>query len=138
MRSSPPATSSPPRPEFWWQIAACAGLDPEWWSDDRSMRPVAVEICLRCPVREPCLNEAVRDGDCGVVRGAMLLVKTRRGSSAVSLVCSICRVRPVIMTPTGHTLYCGLDCAARAAKGDRMPTYVRRAAARVRGQVANR
>ena len=83
----------------WWTRAACAGHDPEWWSDDRTMRPLAVEICLACPVRAACLAEALRTGDKGVVRGGMLILDSRRprGDRAVDLVCSECRISPVVM-----------------------------------------
>jgi len=98
----------------WWTRAACAGHDPEWWSDDRMMRPLAVEICLACPVRAACLADALRTGDKGVVRGGMLILDSRRprGDRAVDLVCSECRISPVVMTATTQGQRCG-HCAGQ-------------------------
>jgi hypothetical protein len=79
------------------------------------MHPVAVGICIDCPVREPCLDEAIRTGDSGVVRGATLFIRGHRRTSALSLICTICQRRPVHISATGHSLYCGPTCAARAS-----------------------
>jgi hypothetical protein len=98
----------------WWEHAACAGCDPEWWADDRAMRATAVEICLDCPVREPCGREALKTGGMGVVRAGLLLTRQRGRMQAVSLVCAHCHRRPVQMTKTGQGLYCGRRCAASA------------------------
>ncbi len=115
-----------PGREAWWRQAACHGDDPEWWADDRLMRPVAVEICLRCPVRRACLDDALRSGDYGVVRGGMLLVQIRRRTVAVPLVCAGCHRRPVRTTPTGTALYCGPTCAeASRRKGGMRPVTAR-------------
>lgn len=96
----------------WWQLAACAGQDPAWWSaEGRPMWPNAVRLCLSCPVREACLEEAVRQHDNGVIRGAMLLVETSRGHSTVPLVCANCGRRPVRLTENGGVpRYCGRTC----------------------------
>jgi Transcription factor WhiB len=61
----------------WWNEAACRGRDPQWWSGDRLMATAAVAICLTCPVREPCLEEALATGDYGVIRGGILVIKKR-------------------------------------------------------------
>ena len=92
----------------WWTRAACVGYDPEWWSDDRSMRPVAVEICLICPVRDPCLADALRERDKGVVRGGVLILDSRRRREvrAIDLICSQCRSNPVVMTATRQDRFC--------------------------------
>jgi hypothetical protein len=66
----------------------------------------------------------MRAGDCGVVRGGMLLIQRQRRSTAVSLVCVGCNERPVQVTPTGHALYCGPACAA--ADGRRTSGHRRR------------
>lgn len=99
----------------WRGSAACAGHNPEWWADDWSMRPTAVQICLGCPVREACLADALRWGDFGVVRGAMLLVEVNRRGRPVSLVCAHCGTRPVRATPTGYARYCGPGCQSAAS-----------------------
>jgi len=112
--------ASPFMSSDWWTRAACAGYDPEWWSDDRTMRPLAVEICLTCPVRAACLDDAIRTGDKGVVRGGMLILdsRRRRGERAVDLVCSQCRANPVVMTATGQDRYCR-RCAGQTALAPR-------------------
>lgn len=96
----------------WWQQAACAGRDPTWWSsDDRPMWPSAVRLCLSCPVRESCLQEAVQQRDNGVIRGGMLLVETSRGYTVVPLICANCGLRPVRLTESGGVpRYCGRTC----------------------------
>jgi WhiB family redox-sensing transcriptional regulator len=46
----------------WRQLAACAapGIDPEWFFPAKggTARP-AKRICARCPVKAPCLAEAL-------------------------------------------------------------------------------
>lgn len=96
----------------WWDRAACAGRDPAWWSsEERPMWPAAVRLCLSCPVRDSCLEDAVRQRDNGVIRGGMLLVDTSRGYSAVPLICTNCGLRPVRLTESGGVpRYCGRTC----------------------------
>jgi hypothetical protein len=75
------------------------------------MWPAAVRLCLSCPVRNSCLEEAVRQRDNGVIRGGMLLVDTSRGYSAVSLICANCERRPVRLTESGGVpRYCCRTC----------------------------
>jgi Transcription factor WhiB len=90
------------------------------------MRSVAVGICLDCPVRRQCLDEALRVGDSGVVRGAMLLVEVRRKRVALPLVCVGCNTEPVRITATGHSLYCGPDCAGRTRRSATVTSRRRR------------
>lgn len=99
-------------PYRWWQLAACAGTDPAWWSSEaRPMWPAAVRLCLSCPVRQACLEEAVRQRDNGVIRGGMLLVDTSRGYTTVPLICANCGRRPVRPTESGAVpRYCGRTC----------------------------
>jgi hypothetical protein len=58
--------------DLWVLRAACASEDPKWWD----CRPVvtdenkaAIRICLGCPVRQDCYDDAVRHRDEGVIRG---------------------------------------------------------------------
>lgn len=110
----------------WWQQAACAGRNPTWWSsDDRPMWQNAVRLCLSCPVRDSCLDEAVRQRDNGVIRGGMLLVDTSRGYTMVPLICANCGLRPVRLTESGGVpRYCGRTCQVasyqRRVRGGRM------------------
>jgi hypothetical protein len=101
----------------WWENAACAEFDPEWWADDRSMRPIAVGVCLSCPVKKRCLDDALKLGDYGVVRGGMFLAGSRHNSWPVSLVCPRCGLRAVRVTATGHGPYC-VDCTRSVSFGD--------------------
>ena len=96
--------------------AACIGRDPEWWSGDRLMGRAAVEVCLECPVREPCLREALAVGDSGVIRGGMLLLRTNRGRQTVPLVCGQCHDAPVMTTPSRYARFCSPACASAAAR----------------------
>ncbi len=98
----------------WWELAACSGCDPEWSADDRAMRATAVEICLECPVREPCGRDALNTGGWGVVRAGLLLIRDRGRTESISLVCAHCRRKPVRMTARTQELYCGQVCAALA------------------------
>jgi hypothetical protein len=95
----------------WWDSAACAGRDPTWWSEQRPMWPAAVRLCLSCPVRDTCLQEAVDQRDNGVIRAGMLLAETSRGYSVVPLICANCGRRPVRLTLSGGVArYCGRTC----------------------------
>lgn len=99
----PVATAQPDR---WWQLAACVGHDPEWWSDDSGRRAQAVEICISCPVRGRCLADAVDRRDVGVVRGGALLSPARDGHGHIvaSLICGKCGARPIpVNHPTKRT-----------------------------------
>ena len=79
----------------WWTQAACAGYDPEWWSDDLAGRRAAVRICATCPVRAACLEDARRQGDLGVVRGGALLMRSRHGLRVTLLFCERCGEAPL-------------------------------------------
>jgi hypothetical protein len=100
MNAPAPTTSKPPSvpepgPDAWWMYAACAGHDPEWWSDDLRERSRAATICATCPVRIRCLEEALEHADVGVVRGGALLTTTRHGFTCIPLLCQRCGVHPI-------------------------------------------
>lgn len=43
-----------------WQKAACKGTDPERWFPGPSTPTFDLrEICQRCPIRRPCLEDAI-------------------------------------------------------------------------------
>jgi hypothetical protein len=90
----------------WWLHAACVGLEPSWWFESRAMWDVAVQRCIICPVRRQCLDDAIRHGDVGVIRGASWLVKGKRGRQAISLICKACGTRPVIYTRSTVGRFC--------------------------------
>jgi len=49
-------------PPSWVVQAACRGMDPAiFLPDDRRPLDAARAVCAGCPVREPCLAEAVAD-----------------------------------------------------------------------------
>lgn len=114
---------SPAEPDRWWHRAACAGRDPTWWSaEERTKWPAAVRLCLACPVRQSCLDEAVRQRDNGVIRGGMLLVSTSRGYAVVPLICAHCGLRPVRFNRTGGLpRYCGRACQRSSHRGRSRP-----------------
>jgi hypothetical protein len=84
------------------------------------MWQAAVRLCLSCPVRDSCLEEAVAQRDNGVIRGGMLLVDTSRGYSAVPLICANCGLRPVRLTESGGVpRYCGRTCQVASSQRTR-------------------
>lgn len=52
-------------PDMPWQSAAlCAQIEPELWFPEKGgSAKSAKEICMRCPVRQPCLEEGLRAPD---------------------------------------------------------------------------
>lgn len=48
----------------WWERAACAGSDVNLFYPEtgETMAP-GLSVCRRCPVRKPCLREAVDRND---------------------------------------------------------------------------
>ncbi|MFI6133929.1 WhiB family transcriptional regulator [Micromonospora sp. NPDC051141] len=98
----------------WWRQAACAGSDANWWTDNCPDRSLAVRICLGCPVRQACLADGLANGDNGIIRGGMLLCRTRRRTEAVPLLCAQCGRSPVTCGRAGAGRYCGRRCAAIA------------------------
>jgi hypothetical protein len=98
----------------WWEIAACSVHDPEWWCDASVMRHRAVEVCLTCPVRTPCLDEALAVGDHGVIRAGMLITVEGRRVSVVPLMCVECGVKAARGTRRRQARYCSPGCTAAA------------------------
>jgi hypothetical protein len=70
MRS--PTTTNP---GTWRDQAACHGHDPAlWWLETGHYANTAARrICNTCPVREPCLADAINRHDQGVIRGGVKL-----------------------------------------------------------------
>jgi WhiB family transcriptional regulator, redox-sensing transcriptional regulator len=66
-----PASNSPfhpPRypvePEEWMDQAECVGADPDLFFPERGEDSrTAKEICYRCPVRQKCLEYAMKHGE---------------------------------------------------------------------------
>lgn len=53
-----------PTSHDWHEQAACAGVDPApFFSSDDIEQQHALSICAGCPVREPCLEFALRHGE---------------------------------------------------------------------------
>lgn len=50
-------------PDMPWQTAAlCAQIEPELWFPEKGHGAHSAKaVCMRCPVRRPCLEEALRD-----------------------------------------------------------------------------
>lgn len=112
---SAPTTAPRISESNWWQHAACTGHDPDWWSDNRAARSDAVRVCVSCPVRELCLDDALRRQDVGVIRGGWWLNVSSRGHSATSLICANCGYRPVRDVEHGFARFCGRSCQAAGA-----------------------
>ena len=63
----------------WWSRALCAtdDVDPEWFfpiGDTRAghqAEAIAKGLCARCPVREDCLADAIRQNDREGIRGGL-------------------------------------------------------------------
>ena len=100
----------------WWTRAACAGLDPDWWTEqtETQCRVLAVRTCLSCPVRGDCLTEAIVAGDVGVIRAGMLLIQKGNRQRMVSLVCRQCGKLPVCARFGTRAGYCGVRCRREA------------------------
>lgn len=59
--------------ETWMEQAACIGYDPAWWfvgDDQAELRQKALKICRACPVREACLEYALRSNAAYGIWGA--------------------------------------------------------------------
>lgn len=56
-----------PLPTEWKNEAACRGVDPTWFApaeDALTQYPRGRAVCMRCPVRDACLTDAMnREGD---------------------------------------------------------------------------
>lgn len=67
---------------------ACVGMDPELWFPKTGERsPLAVEVCAGCPVREPCLEWALKHEAFGIWGGVSEVARKRlRRSRRVRLV----------------------------------------------------
>jgi ribosomal protein S18 acetylase RimI-like enzyme len=89
-----------------WDRAECAGLDPSWWYESRKNWQDAVQLCISCPVRAHCHEDAIRSGDIGVVRGASFFTDDKRGRRILSLVCEACGCQPVVHTQTTVSRMC--------------------------------
>lgn len=62
----------------WYDRAACAGRDPEYWDLPKcalQLTPAnerALKICQTCPVISPCLDRARRTRPRGVIQGGLV------------------------------------------------------------------
>lgn len=66
-------------PERWMQRAACATTDPDMFFPDPGGSTVAVKkVCAACPVREACLEYAIRTGQTDGVWGGLSARQIRR------------------------------------------------------------
>ncbi len=73
---NPGLTGGQPADRGWRERAACRGVDPELFFPTAEPGPVHDEqvaaakwVCARCPVREPCLTEALARIPYGVAGG---------------------------------------------------------------------
>ncbi len=72
-RTSCPSTEPLDLAPMSWSVSAlCAQVGRDlWFPEGKGKAPEAKRICRRCPVREPCLEEALRLGDEYGVRGGL-------------------------------------------------------------------
>jgi WhiB family transcriptional regulator, redox-sensing transcriptional regulator len=65
-------------PELWVEQAVCAQTDPEaFFPEKGESAREALRVCSVCPVREPCLEEALNDRLKGVWGGTTERARTR-------------------------------------------------------------
>lgn len=103
----------------WVTAAACAGRDPTLWdlkpNNDKSLSEenrLAMRVCLGCPVRRPCLDEAISQATTSVIRGGY-----RFGGDKTST--GICpRCAEVFPRTQGRT-YCSSRCRDAASEARR-------------------
>ena len=56
----------------WLDSAVCGQTDPDVFHPEPGGRPGAVlRVCRSCPVRVACLDDALRTGDRGGIRGGL-------------------------------------------------------------------
>jgi WhiB family redox-sensing transcriptional regulator len=79
----------------WRTRAACSGQDPEWWHPVRGVSGERQKaICASCPVREPCLEYALKyaESNFGIWAGTSGRDRRRarnRGWSAAELLADL-------------------------------------------------
>lgn len=101
----------------WRENAACAGKPtsmffPDYWDNDHCAS--ARVICGRCPVKEPCLSEAlrVRVNDDGIFAGTTPFQRKRMRTRAPDdRVCVECGAPYRLMNPGAPRVTCSPLCA---------------------------
>jgi WhiB family transcriptional regulator, redox-sensing transcriptional regulator len=100
----------------WWDRAACAGTDTELFFAHPVEAPLMVAeakaICALCPVREPCLAEALETGDVYSIRGGLTWPERRGTGDPAS---SWCRSGKHRLTP--DNVVSGRKCRACKREG---------------------
>lgn len=112
------------RPEDWRQQAACAETDPElWFPDGWHESPDAIAICNTCPVRQECLDDALRmDDNAFGIRGGLYPSERRKLTGPMPLPRPTdCRRCGEPLTGRGLAIY-HKECA-REAKAERNRMY---------------
>ena len=115
------------RYQAWRSFAACKGADPALFfpAEDagRNATRAAKAICADCPVRVPCLRQAVDDGERWGVWGG-LAERERRGVKPSGL--RTCASGRHLMTPDNIYVYPGNGAkACRACRTERDASRVR-------------
>jgi WhiB family redox-sensing transcriptional regulator len=75
------ALAAPPAPPRWHDRAACArpDVDPEWFFPEKGGAAApAKRICADCPVKAPCLADALATRDEHGIRGGLTVRERRR------------------------------------------------------------
>lgn len=65
--------------ESWAHQGLCVGQDPEiWFPKNEADEPVAVRVCVRCPVKRECAEYALRIKEAHGVWGGLTEQDRRR------------------------------------------------------------
>lgn len=108
----------------WRDHAACRGVDTDLFIRDERRRgavahtfAAALAYCDRCPVRHPCLDEAMTRRDEGVWGGTTRSQREQLARGIVRARCPVCTSPWLHTTPTAQVcMLCGVSWHAVTRK----------------------
>lgn len=80
----------------WRDSAACRGQDPDDFHDDRMFSALRATFCRRCPVRNDCLAEAIRNREAGLWGGTSERARSAMMRGRTRVTCPSCRGRDLV------------------------------------------
>lgn len=80
----------------WRDTAACRGQDPDQFHDDRMFPVLRAQFCGRCPVRNDCLAEAIRNREAGLWGGTSERARAAMMRGRPRATCPSCRGRDLL------------------------------------------